>query len=574
MCGICGIFGEHSADQIKKMAQTLVHRGPDDSGSFHDKGIGLGFRRLSIIDLTMGLYPIFNEDDTICIIFNGEIYNYREIRLELEKAGHRFQTNTDTEVIVHAYEQFGEDGFAERLNGMFGFAIYDSNKKKLVLARDRVGIKPLYYAVAGSKLLFGSEIKAILAAGELKPGLDMDAVSSYFSFGTSFGEKTLLSGIKRLLPGHMLIADRNGIRIKSYVGARPSLYEISPASLRRVLEAAVTSQMVADVPVGAYLSGGIDSSTVVALMKKSNENLKTFNIGFGRDDDESSYARIVADSIGTDHHEIFIYNGEIPKILEEFIYYYDDLNWDAAALPVYKLSRYAKKHVTVVLTGEGGDELFAGYNRYKFFSDYFWFVPRQLKLGFYERFLKMMDDKTLRSIIARPSEYGEGIYRRYLPSRFTLQHVLDFEISQTLPNQLLTKVDRATMAGGIEARVPLLDNTMLDFSRNTPLSLKLRGLEGKYLFRQAVADLLPKTTLRRAKRGFGASPYNWFRDKEVLDFAINMLDDSHVKEDSVNVSAFRELTSFTGINKNRKAYGLWILLSFELWYRRFIEKTF
>ncbi|MBS3068347.1 asparagine synthase (glutamine-hydrolyzing) [Candidatus Micrarchaeota archaeon] len=570
MCGICGIFGEYSKDQIKKMTATLIHRGPDDNGYFFDEGIGLGFRRLSIIDLKKGLYPIFNEDKSVLVIFNGEIYNYKELRKSLEKSGHKFYTNTDTEVIVHAYEQFGENDFADKFNGMFGFALYDSNKRKLILARDRVGIKPLYYVLSNSNLLFGSEIKAIISTKEIKPELDFDAVSSYFSFGTSFDEKTLFKGIKRLLPGHMLISDSKTVRIRKYVKGSSEKINVSPKSLRKLVEESVQSQMVADVPVGAYLSGGIDSSTVVALMKRSNDDLKTFNIGFGREDDESQYARLVADDIGTDHHEIFIYSGEVPKILQDFIYYYDDLNWDAAALPVYKLSKYAKKYVTVVLTGEGGDELFAGYNRYKFFSNYFWFTPAIIKQRFYERFLKMTDNNTWRNIIKNPSIYGEKIYKDYFKNSKSLQSVLDFELNETLPNQLLTKVDRATMAGSIEARVPLLDNTLLDFSKNTPINLKLRGFNGKYIFKLAVKDLLPQITIKRAKRGFGASPYYWFKDKEIMDFAISILDDSHVREDYINIQEYKKFIDIRGFNKGRKAHALWIMLCFELWYRKFI----
>ncbi len=553
------------------MTSTIAHRGPDDIGFFSDKNIGLGFRRLSIIDLTSGAQPIYNEDKSVVIIFNGEIYNYRELKGVLEAKGHRFYTNTDTEVIVHAYEEFGENEFANHLNGMFGFAIYDSDRQKLILARDRVGIKPLYYARENGRVVFGSEIKAVLKGLEQRPALDMDAVTSYFMFGISLGEKTLFEGIKRLLPGHVLIADKKGIRISRYIKSDDHPLAINKESLLKTVEESVESQMVADVPVGAYLSGGLDSSTVVALMKKNNDDLKTFTIGFGRDDDESAYARLIAEKIGTDHHELFIYPNEVPKILGDFISYYDDLNWDAAALPVYKLSQYAKKYVTVVLTGEGGDEMFAGYNRYKFFSPYFWFVPAQVKLTFYERFLKMTDRKTFNAIVKKPTAYGEMRYNSYFRGNISLQSVLDFEISETLPNQLLTKVDRATMAGGIEARVPLLDNRMLAYSRQTPLSLKLRGLDGKYLLKEAVRGILPQTTVKRAKRGFGATPYYWFKEKEMMEYALNLLDESHVKEDGINMGAYKELTNLTGITKSRKGYGLWILLLFELWYRTFME---
>ncbi|MDO8554693.1 MAG: asparagine synthase (glutamine-hydrolyzing) [Candidatus Micrarchaeota archaeon] len=572
MCGICGIFGDYSKGQIVKMTDSLVHRGPDSDGYFYDKNIALGFRRLSIIDLKTGNQPIYNEDETVAIVFNGEIYNYKELRLKLEARGHRFTTNTDTETIVHAYEEFGEKEFANMLNGMFAFAIYDSNKKKLILARDRVGIKPLYYALVGKDLVFGSEIKAVLAANMMKAEVDFDGFSSYMLFGTSFGDRTLVRGVKRLLPGHMLTYDADGVEIRKF--AKPGkIPEINPASLRKILEESVKSQMVADVPVGAFLSGGLDSSAVTALMKRSNDNLKTFNIGFGREDDESRYAKAVAEHIGTDHHEVILNDSEVPKLLEEFIYYYDDLNWDAAALPLYRLSKYAKKYVTVVLAGEGGDELFGGYNRYKFFSNYFSMIPNSIRMKFYEHFLKMSKKSWRNNSIKKPSHYGEHIVNSYFSNGISLKNVLEFEVEQTLPNQLLVKADRATMAASLEGRVPLLDNRMLDFAMATPDNMKLKGLEGKYILRLAVKDLLPKITVKRAKQGFGASPHKWFEKKEFMDFAVSYLDDPHVKLPYYDNQFWKQLTDLKGIGTDKKKKGntLWMMLCFEMWYRKFIE---
>ncbi len=573
MCGICGIFGEYSKSQIVKMTNSLVHRGPDSNGYFYDKEVAFGFRRLSIIDLKTGDQPIYNEDGTIAIVFNGEIYNFKELRLKLEGRGHKFSTNTDTETIVHAYEEFGEKEFANVLNGMFAFAIYDSKKKKLILGRDRAGIKPLYYAILGKSLIFGSEIKAVLEAGAINAEVDFDGFSSYMLFGTSFGDRTLVRGVKRLLPGHMITYDAKGVEIIKFAkpGKTP---EITPATLRKILEESVKDQMVADVPVGSYLSGGLDSSTVTALMKKSNDNLKTFNIGFGREDDEAKYAKAVAEHIGTDHHEVVLNDSEVPKLLEEFIYYYDDLNWDAAVLPLYRLSKYAKKHVKVVLAGEGGDELFGGYNRYKFFSNYFSMVPSGIRMKFYEHFLKMSNDSWRNTSVKKPSHYGEHVVNSYFSNGISLKNVLEFEVEQTLPNQLLVKADRATMAASLEGRVPLLDNRMLDFAMATPDNMKLRGLEGKHILRLAVKDLLPKITVKRAKQGFGASPHKWFEKKEFMDFAVSYLDDSHVKLPYYDTNFWKKISDMNGIGteKRKKGNTLWMMLCFEMWYRKFIEK--
>lgn len=573
MCGICGIFGEHSKNQIVKMRESLVHRGPDSEGSYYDKNIGLGFRRLSIIDLKGGNQPIYNEDETITVIFNGEIYNYKELRTRLEAKGHKFITNSDTETIVHAYEEWGEQSFADFFNGMFAFAVYDSKKKKLILARDRTGIKPLYYAMADGKLIFGSEIKAILASEEITPEVDFNGFSSYMLFGTSFGDKTLIKDIKRLLPGHMLTYDMKNLRITKYAKPGHAPEEISPKSLRKTLENAVKSQMVADVPVGAFLSGGIDSGTIVALMKKSNDNLKTFNIGFGREDDEAKYAKTVAEHIGTDHHEIIMEDKEVPKMLEDFIWYYDDLNWDAAVLPLYKLSQYARKHVKVVLAGEGGDELFGGYKKHKFFSSHLWPLPGKLRLNLYEYFIKMSKGSWWKKIVKEPSFYGEHIFRSYFSNgSITLRNIMEFELDQVLPNQLLTKADRATMAASLEGRVPLLDNRMIDFAFATPDAMKLNGFNGKQILRNAVKDLIPEITIKRPKQGFGASPLKWFEKKEFMDFAISYLDDSHVELPYYNNKTWKELADLSGFEKNKKGTVLWMMLCFELWYRKFIER--
>ena len=571
MCGIAGIFGLSDRNLIGRMAEKIAHRGPDSVGFFIDKEISLGMRRLSIIDLRTGDQPVYDDEKGLVIVFNGEIYNYQELREDLKKKGHKFHTSGDTEVILHAYKEYGAAGLG-KLNGMFAVAIYDIKKNELILARDRAGIKPLYYAFAGGKLIFGSEIKCILEYKEFKPQVDNDALSSYLTYGTVFGGFTLFKGVNKLLPGKILSFNGKEAKLSDFEKKWDSgTGSHSPDALLTLMEKVVKSQMVSDVPLGAFLSGGIDSSTIVGIMSNAVERpVETFTVGFGEKSDEVAYARAVSEHFGTNHHELIVFPEEVPQIVNKLVWHYDDLTWDSASLPVYMVSELARKHVKVVLTGEGSDELFAGYERYKPFSPAIPFVPASMRWSAYRRFITMFDSGTRRKLASISSSYAEKVLDGYEKRRGSpLQNVLDFEFNEFLPHQLLNKADKATMAASLEGRVPYLDNDMIAFAAKVPLEMKLHGLEGKHILRKSVAGLLPDITRKRMKKGFGAKPIFWFRDKGMMDFTRNMLDDARMKAIGIDCSYCDEI--IRNLEKPKKAYQLWALLLLELWYRKFIE---
>jgi len=371
MCGICGIYGFTDRTLIKQMTTSLVHRGPDASGVFVDNSICLGHRRLSIIDLSMrGKQPMFNEDESVAIVFNGEIYNYKELREQLIACGHKFKSETDTEVIIHGYEEYGLE-IASKLNGDFAFAIWDSNIKQLYIARDYAGIKPLYYYIDGKNVLFASEIKSILCYKKVKREVDREALNSFLTFRYVPGEKTLFKGIQKLIPGHYLVVSKEGVKIQKYwdLDLSRTLKKSTVCWAQEIqtsLRDAVDRRLMSDVPLGAFLSGGLDSSFVVGLMKQIGvKDVKTFSVGFeNKKFDETKYARLAAENLGTEHHELYIDSSAV-KNLPNVIWHLDEPIADAAAVPTYMLSQFARKKVTVALTGEGADELFAGYSKYK-----------------------------------------------------------------------------------------------------------------------------------------------------------------------------------------------------------------
>lgn len=586
MCGITGIFGISDKKLVRRMAASITHRGPDSEGYYVDDTVSLGMRRLSIIDLETGDQPVYDEKKNLMIFFNGEIYNYRELREGLVRKGHKFHTESDTEAILHAYMEYGVAGIA-MLNGMFGFAIYDRSKKKLLLARDRAGIKPLYYCIVGSsgsggkpddsaKLVFGSEIKAMLEYGGIERKLDKNALSSYLTYGTVLGDGTLFEGIKKLKPGHVLEFDGKELKENKIDAGWKMDSNLNSASvLLPLLEKTVESQMVSDVPLGAFLSGGIDSSTIVGLMSRINTKaggtpVETFTVGFGEQSDELKYAKAVSEHFSTSHHEIIVSPEDVPKTVEKLVWHFDDLNWDSAALPVYIVSTLARKHVKVVLTGEGSDELFSGYERYKPFSPAIPLVPNSVRWGVYERFITMFDAGTRGRISGMGGSYAEKLLAGYKRARGpALKNVMDFEFNELLPCQLLNKADKAIMAASVEGRVPYLDNNMIAFADSVPLSQKLHGLEGKYILRRAVRDLLPPVTAKRMKKGFGAKPIFWFRDRAFRDFARGHLDEAHIKQEGLDYSCYMEMLA--NIEKPKKAYQLWAMLLLEIWYRKFFE---
>ncbi|MDP6459892.1 MAG: asparagine synthase (glutamine-hydrolyzing), partial [Candidatus Hydrothermarchaeota archaeon] len=620
MCGIAGFVG-NDIDTIKRMCNVIAYRGPDDSGYYVDDLVSLGHNRLSIIDLSeKGKQPIHNEDESVWITYNGEIYNYRGLRGELEKRGHHFYTNTDTETIVHAYEEYGEE-CVQRLRGMFAFALWDSEKKRMLLARDRLGIKPLHYYLDDERLIFGSEIKSILRCG-VPRALDYNALHSYPAYRFVLGESTAFKGIKRLSPGHVLLWSEEGIEIKKYWDL-----EMTPGNLEEdyyqkkisnLFEDSVRIRLMSEVPLGAYLSGGIDSSSVVAVMSSLlEEPVKTFSVGFGDSDfDEVEYARCIAEHFSTEHHE-FIVEPKAMELFPKILWHYEEPIADPALFPVYLLSEQAKKYVTVVLTGEGGDELFAGYEQYKIMTlaeRYGSLIPRFAKthllpwmankapksvLDAFFKYSSSLGDEgikrfaqymaclgnkgveylTLISVfnedeedrlytnetrkrISRKlsTELNKNYFRRYMKGEL-LNRLIYLEIKTSLPDHLLMKVDKMTMAHSIEARVPLLDHVLAEFSATMPQEVKLRGTRDKYIFRKAMSGMLPKKILQREKQRFFVPIHKWLGD-ESRELTLQILDSNSIKRRGYfNYTPIRRM--FEKFEKSKLYYSrqLWSLLS-------------
>jgi asparagine synthase (glutamine-hydrolysing) len=567
MCGITGIFEFDNRNPIPeslvhRMNDSIIHRGPDDEGIYVGPGIGFGFRRLSIIDLSTGHQPIPNEDETVWVMLNGEIYNYPELRHQQEQRGHRFRTHSDTETIVHLYEDFGEECFG-MLRGMFAIAIWDSRKRKLVLGRDRVGKKPLYYAANKDRILFGSELKVLLAADSLSREIDPQALSDYFSFGYVPGSKTIYRAARKVLPGHYLVATAEGVSEKSYWNF--SFSEIEQRSeqewmelLRHQLCEATRIRLMSDVPLGAFLSGGIDSSAVVATMSRLMQRpVTTCSIGFHeREYDESDYAAIIAKKFHTDHHLEFVQPKAL-DVLDKLVWHYDEPFADSSAVPTYYVSRVARNHVTVALGGDGGDENLAGYRRYYFdqlenrlrscvpagfrrsvfgplgrmYPALAW-APRVFRgkatfqslsrsplEGYFNSISYFRPDEKLRLLSSDFRNKLKGydsisVLQEHYDRAGTddlLSRIQYVDIKTYLPDDILTKVDRASMAVSLEVRAPLLDHKLMESVARMPSSMKLRGREGKYIFKKAMADTLPDDILWRGKQGFAIPLAQWFR---------------------------------------------------------------
>ncbi len=581
MCGIAGFFGFEDKTLIKKMLDRIVYRGPDDSGIYIDKNICLGNRRLSIIDVAGGKQPIHNEDETIWTVYNGEIYNYLNLKKELEEAGHKFYTQSDTEVLVHAYEQWGKD-FVKKLRGIFAFAIYDTKNKKLILGRDEAGVKPLYYTLLKNSIIFGSEIKCILEHKEVKKMINKNALDCYFTFNSVLGDETLFEGIKKLPPAHILVHDGKKLKIERYWRYQLELEEISPSvAEKRILELikdGIKSQLMSEVPLGAFLSGGIDSSTVVGIMSKMlDKPVKTFTVGFRQENDELEYAKIAAEEFGTDHHEIFVEDSDVIKILPTLAYHFDDLSADAAMVPTYLVSKFAKKYVTVVLTGEGGDEIFAGYNRYKPFSDLLFFVPKQIKMSIFKNAMTVFDKDSKDKLYSEQfldntkniNNYSFLDY--YFNNKNNLNSALLFGFEEILPNQLLAKVDKTTMANSIEARVPLLDKYLVEYSGRINSNMKMRFLNNKYIFKKAVSPIVPEIIRKRKKHGFVSPISKWFKE-ELGDYAIETLSQNGLIDNYVKKEYVEDLLKKVKSGGNRKEVNkIWALLMFKLWLDKYFN---
>ena len=558
MCGIVGYVGAKGEEAIvRRMADRIVHRGPDGQGYFTDDHVALGARRLSIIDLAGSNQPIFNEDGSIVTVFNGEVYNYRELRTLLQQKGHQLRTSGDTETLVHLYEEYGEAA-VHLLRGMFGYAVWDSRRRKLILARDRVGIKPLYYAQAGERLVFGSEIKSILAAPGITREIDPDALNSYLTLQYVPSPRTMLKGVSKLPPGHLLVWEDGEIRVEQYWDVvydddPPPMSEAAAVQqLRGMLEESVELHKISDVEVAVLLSGGIDSTAVTALMSRSGQRTKSFTVGFeGSAVGETSQARRVADHIGTEHHELMI-GADIADVLPKLAWYQDEPVADAAAVPTYYICKLASQYVKVVLTGEGGDELLGGYPRYRWlhWSDRVLSTPgvgavasamggqvaavmpasigaraRAVFAGAsvadrHVRWIGNMDDRLKFSLLTRdvagtmsqasPIDAVDSWMGRS-GAATVFSGLMYSYFKMWLPDNILTKMDRMSMAASVEGRVPILDHKVVEFAATLPYRLKLSGRQTKRLLRAAVKGLLDPALLERPKTAFRVPVGEWLR---------------------------------------------------------------
>ncbi len=624
MCGIIG-FNYEDKDFLKKALKEIKHRGPDDYGTFSDKNISLGHRRLSIIDLSKsGNQPMSNEKETIWIIFNGEIYNFKKLKEQL-KEKHNFKSNTDTEILIHLYEEKGID-MLHQLQGMFAFCIYDSKKEILFLARDRIGIKPLYYYNSGKKFIFCSEIKGILQNKEISRQVNLDSLSSFLVFRANTQEQTLFNKIKKLMPGHFLIYNlkNNKLKKQKYWDLK-----ISPQNknknyylikLKELLMDSVKVRLMSDVPYGAYLSGGVDSGTVVSLMSKySPQPIKTFSVGFEEEEDsETNEARFLAEKLNTNHHELLIKQDSV-KYLPQIIYQSDEPIADPTIIPIYLLSKYAKKYSTVILTGEGADELFAGYPQYKFMkinNKIIRPLPRALKKqiptiinkipksildkGFkfasflgekgIERFSNFINSNIssqqyLNQIsIFNEEEQSEllnkkiNLYKKYnsyfknsnFKALITNCQKLDFK--EPMVEDLLMKVDKNTMAFSIEGRVPFLDHRLVELAWKIPSNLKLKSIiKDKEILRESVKNLIPKQTRKRKKRHFFVPINNWFKD-ELSSLKKELLSKTYIDKQKIfNYTYIKKINKEFSRSKLFYSRQLWALITFQIWYKQHIE---
>ena len=624
MCGIAGVVDRrpNSVDEalVHRMCDAIVHRGPDDEGLFVKSGVGLGMRRLSIIDLAGGHQPVFNEDKSVWIVFNGEIYNFPELRPELEKRGHRFYTHTDTEVIVHLYEEFGAD-CVQKLRGMFAFALYDERRGKLLLARDRFGKKPLHYALSGDRLLFGSEIKSILTVAPELASIDHEALLEYMYFGYILDPKTAFVPIRKLPAGHLLEFEKGQIHtwqywdLPRYGTHEPASEEECLQELETRLAEAVRIRLISDVPLGALLSGGTDSSTVVALMARaSSQPVKTFSIAFDHDDfNEAHYARLVAKRFGTDHHELVV-EPNILETVETLTSSLEEPFGDSSMLPTYFVSRMARQHVTVALSGDGGDEIFAGYNRYEINlrRDVFGGLPRaagefyreriypwlpknmrgrrlsySMSLPWHERYVDSVaflplferDIPLLSPEFRRIAQNGgnpENAMYRYFdqaPAEDPVDKLLYVDTKTYMVGDILTKVDRMSMATSLEVRVPILDHVFAEWVTGLPIKWKLRGKQQKYILRKLAERVgVPREALYRKKQGFAMPLVHWMR-YELKDLIMSaLLEPRTLQRGYFDPAGVKRLFDEHFSGRRDHSAGIWRLLMLELWHRNYLGK--
>lgn len=626
MCGITGFISADSnlpaegrAAVLGAMCASIVHRGPDEQGMVVRGRAALGMQRLAVIDLKHGQQPFYTEDKNLALVFNGEIYNFREVRKELEALGYKFRTDSDTEVLVNAFEAFGP-ACLDRLRGMFAFAVWNFREETLFIARDRVGKKPLFYTLnADGDFVFGSELKALLAYGKIERTIDHAALDAYLTFGYVPEEFCIFKNIHKLPPGHALVFKGGNVRIERYWD-----FDYAPAEgikteaeyievLREKIQEAVGIRLVSDVPLGAFLSGGVDSSTVVAMMSKlSAAPVKTFSIGFNEDSfDELKFARVAAKQFATDHHE-FVVTPDLVDVVDELVWYFDEPFSDPSALPTFMVSKMARDFVTVVLSGDGGDELFAGYTRY--LTDKkrggFGSVPKVLRSGVLQsitnklphgspgkNYLYNISLDPLDRYIDSVSHFngprkralyskdfqaglngafgaGERVFKSFagsVSSGNAIDKLLYLDSKTYLPGDILTKVDRMTMANSLEARAPLLDHKLIEFVVNIPPSLKIKGAETKYILKKAMEGIVPREILYREKQGFGM-PINEWINAQLRERIIEDLSERRTLERGYFERSYIEtLLGEHARGRRDHSYSLWLLWMLELWHRRCVD---
>jgi asparagine synthase (glutamine-hydrolysing) len=617
MCGITGIFnssadGTISSEVLERMCAVIRHRGPDDQGVYCQGQIGLGVRRLSIIGLATGHMPIHNEDRSIWVVFNGEIYNFQALRTTLETKGHHFYTTSDTEVIVHLYEDYGTD-FVQHLRGMFAIALWDDRLRRLILVRDRLGIKPLYYWPRGDQVLFGSELKCLLQVPGPRPAINLKAINRYLSFGYVPDPETIFNGVSKLAPGHLIVVQAGSIKTEKYWDLPWPDESNSPTEdecceqLRELLQESVKLRLMSEVPLGALLSGGFDSSSVVAMMSRLMDRpVKTFSIGFEEEDfSELAHARRVAQHFHTDHHELVV-KPQAAEMAQRLMGYFDEPFGDPSAIPTYLVSQLARGSVTVALSGDGGDEVFAGYTRYAEArrQQAFDWLPRSLRknvllslsrqlpyAAYGKRYLRRIAledglarylDCTLIPDAVKDQLVSEGFRSQVgtldssaeLRGSYSNGHhatlldkILHLDTTTELPGDILAKVDRMSMAHSLEVRVPLLDHVLVEYVSRLPIRYKLRGQTGKYIFKKAFGHLLPQEIQHRSKMGFAIPLTHWFAH-DLHDFLRDVLFDSRaVRRGYFRTEFLETLVREHATGRRDHSYMLWSLMALELWHR-------
>ncbi|MCG3155179.1 MAG: Asparagine synthetase [glutamine-hydrolyzing] 1 [bacterium] len=627
MCGICGImtFSPSAAiapEELRRMNDAIFHRGPDEEGFYHHEQIGMAMRRLSIIDLSSGQQPISNEDGTLWIVFNGEIYNYLELRAELERRGHRFKTRSDTEAIVHAYEEYGVE-CPSKLNGMFGFAIWDTRRRSLFLSRDRLGKKPLYYYAGRDRFIFASEMKSILQAQGVPRQISPEALDLYLTYEYVPAPHTILADLKKLPAGHSLLIKADGkTELRRYwdLHFRENGYHSAELQhgLVELLQDAVKIRLMSEVPLGAFLSGGIDSSCIVALMARAmDQPVKTFSIGFEEGSyNELHYAREIARHYRTDHKE-FILRPNALELTEKLVRHLDEPLGDFSIFPTYLVSKMAREHVTVVLSGDGGDELFAGYDAYR--ADRMYrayrrlpaFVrhglvspaarllpPTEKKKGAFNKIKRFVegtqypeDLQHVRWMIFLAAQekrllYGEALravdmqhgahdfmrhHFQHADSQDEVNRQLYVDIKTYLCDDIMVKVDRMSMAASLEARAPFLDYRVVEYAATIPSALKLRGKQTKWILKQAMAELLPPQIIKRGKEGFSIPIKNWLK-QELRPLMLDVLSPARLKRDGFFDAAYvQRLVDEHLRGVENHSHRLWALTVFGIWHDHYLS---